>query len=79
MPSVEATLDKYQDQLLAYPNVNGVGIQQETTPHGLLKVFIQVYVTQLATPEGSDVRELIPKTLDDVEVRVREIGRLRLE
>ena len=79
MPSAEEILHKHRGRLLAYPFVNGAGIGEEASSDGAVTKYIQVYVTRTVSPEGDKVAQLLPETLDGVEVRVREIGEITVE
>ena len=76
---VRDVLNRHKSALMSRPNVNGVGIQEEKTSEGKTQETIQVYVSKKVPPEKLGPREMVPKKLEDIEVRVQEIGRLALE
>jgi hypothetical protein len=82
MPSeaeVEEVLNRYADELRKYPNVNGLGIRRESLPDGDTKPVIQVYVSKKVPEEELEPSAILPRQLEAVNVRVREIGSLTLE
>jgi hypothetical protein len=58
---VQAALDQYADKLMAYPNVNGLGIQEEALPDGRTEPVLQVYVSKKLPREKLDPATIIPK------------------
>jgi hypothetical protein len=64
-----AALEQYEDELLTYPNVTGVGIQDQVLPDGSLEPVVQVYVTQKLRPDELTEEDLLPTEL---EVTVRD-------
>lgn len=80
----QEALDRYADQLMGYPNVNAVGIQDAVLPDGTVEPHVQVYVTRKLAPEAIDPSARIPEHLDlptegpprEVKVRVQQIGTL---
>ncbi len=68
---IEAVLRKHEDTLLAYPNVNGVGIG-ERAGHQVIKVLVAKKV-----PESLlSADQILPKELDGCELDVEEIGEI---
>ncbi|MGD1879585.1 MAG: hypothetical protein ACFB13_19045 [Kiloniellaceae bacterium] len=68
---IEAVLRKHEDTLLAYPNVNGVGIG-ERAGHPVIKVMVTRKV-----PEASlQPDQRLPKELEGHAVDVEEIGEI---
>lgn len=68
---IEAVLRKHEDTLLAYPNVNGVGIG-ERAGHPVIKVMVARKV-----PEASlQPDQLLPKELEGYAIDVEEIGEI---
>lgn len=74
---VEAVLERHADALLAYPNVNGVGIREERLPNGNTAAVVQVTVSQKIPDDNLDPSERIPREIEGVNVRVREVGTLK--
>lgn len=70
---IEAVMAKYEEQLMELPNVIGVGIGIEGDKK-IIKVFVRNKI-----PESSlNPDEIIPKLLGGFEVKVEEIGRVRV-
>jgi len=68
---IEAVLRKHEDALLAYPNVNAVGIG-ERAGHPVIKVMVIKKV-----PESSlQPDQVIPRELEGCELDVEEIGEI---
>jgi len=68
---IEAALRKHEDTLLAYPNVNGVGIG-EKAGHAVIKVMV---VRKL--PENAlQPDQVLPKELEGYPLDVEEIGEI---
>jgi hypothetical protein len=59
-----AALAQYEDALLGYPNVTGVGIQDKLLPDGSLEPVVQVYVSQKLPPEDLADEDLLPTELE---------------
>lgn len=90
---VQEALNQYADELMTYPNVNGVGIQESVSPDGTTEPHIMVYVSQKLAPENLDASTKIPKKLDvtiqdptsgsarqrEVKVRVQALGDLKAQ
>jgi hypothetical protein len=60
----QAALEQYQDKLLSYPNVTGVGIQDHVRPDGVVEPVVKVYVKQKLAPDELDEAELLPSELE---------------
>lgn len=60
----QAALTQYEDELLAYPNVTGIGIQDKIMPDGSSEPVVQVYVTQKLPPEQLAAAEMLPSELE---------------
>ncbi|MEQ8326953.1 MAG: hypothetical protein RH951_07330 [Parvibaculum sp.] len=68
---IEAVLRKHEDALLAYPNVNGVGIG-ERAGQKVIKVMVTKKVPESALQSG----QVLPKQLDGCPLDVEEIGEI---
>ena len=60
---------KYENDLLRLPNVNGVAIGEKAG-----KPVIKVFVTHKVPESSLQPQEIVPKTLDGFETDVEEIG-----
>lgn len=60
---------KYENDLLRLPNVNGVAIGDKAG-----KPIIKVFVTHKVPESSLQPEEIVPKTLDGFETDVEEIG-----
>jgi hypothetical protein len=68
---IETVLRKHEDALLAYPNVNAVGIG-ESAGHQVIKVMVIRKV-----PESSlRPDQIVPKELEGFRIDVEEIGEI---
>ena len=68
---IEAVLRKHEDALLAYPNVNAVGVG-ERAGHPVIKVMVIEKV-----PESSlRADQILPKELDGWQLDVEGIGEI---
>jgi hypothetical protein len=76
---VQRVLAKHIRALMKLPNVNGVGIREEPLPNGEVRLFIQVDVIKKLTRAQLKAADVIPKNLDGIKVRVREVDDLKLE
>jgi hypothetical protein len=68
---IEAVLRNHEDALLAYPNVNAVGIG-ERAGHRVIKVMVTKKVPESSLQPG----QILPKELEGVELDVEEIGEI---
>jgi hypothetical protein len=68
MPIAEAK-SRHEDDLLALPNVNGVGIGERDG-----KDVIKVFVTQKVPESSLAPEDVVPASLEGYEVKVEEIG-----
>ncbi len=68
---IEAVLRKHEDALLAYPNVNGIGIGERAG-----KPVIKVLVARKVPESALSPDQIIPKVLDGCETDVEEIGEI---
>ncbi len=66
---IEAVLRKHEDALLAYPNVNGVGIG-ERAGRPVIKVMVIRKVPESSLPPD----QILPKELEGFALDVEEIG-----
>lgn len=60
---------KYEDQIMELPNVTGVGIGDKAG-----KEVIKVFVTQKLPESELQPQEIVPKSLEEYETDVEEIG-----
>jgi hypothetical protein len=60
---------KYENDLLRLPNVNGVAIGEKAG-----KPVIKVFVTHKVPEFSLQPQEIVPKALDGFEANVEEIG-----
>ena len=68
---IETVLRRYEDELLAYPNVNAVGVG-EKAGRPIIKVMV---VTKV--PESSlKPDQILPKELEGFAIDVEEIGEI---
>jgi hypothetical protein len=68
---IEAVLRKHEDALLAYPNVNAVGIGEDAG-HPVIKVMVVRKV-----PEASlQPDQILPRELEGYALDVEEIGEI---
>ena len=66
---IEAVLRKYEDDLLAYPNVNAVGIgEREGRP------VIKVMVVRKVPESALQPAQILPKELEGYPLDVEEVG-----
>jgi hypothetical protein len=66
---IEGVLRKHEDALLAYPNVNGVGIGERAG-----QPVIKVMVTRKVPESSLRPDQILPKALDGYELDVEGIG-----
>ncbi|MEO8417862.1 MAG: hypothetical protein ABI475_03970 [Methylophilaceae bacterium] len=67
--NIESSRRKYEDQMLQLPNVTGIGIGQRAG-----KDVIKIFVTRKLPESALQPHEIIPKTLDEYQTDVEEIG-----
>lgn len=69
--NIEAVLRKHEDSLLAYPNVNAVGIG-ERAGQPVIKIMVSKKV-----PESELQRDqVLPKELEGYAIDVEEVGEI---
>ncbi len=68
---IEAVLRRYEDELMAYPNVNGVGIG-EKSGHPVIKVMVVRKVPAASLKPD----QILPKELEGFALDVEEIGEI---
>lgn len=68
---IEAVLRKHEDALLAYPNVNAVGIG-EKAGHAVIKVMVVHKLPETALQPD----QVLPKELEGYPLDVEEIGEI---
>lgn len=66
---IKQVIAKYEEQLLSLPNVQGVGEGEKKS-----KKVIKVLVTHKVPVSTLRPEEVIPKTLEEYETDVEEIG-----
>lgn len=69
--SIEAVIEKYEEQLMQLPNVRGVGKGEKAG-----KEVIKVLVTHKVSEAQLKPDEVVPKTLEGYETDVEEVGDL---
>lgn len=68
---IVTVLRKHEDALLAYPNVNAVGIG-ERSGHAVIKVMVVRKLPENALQPG----QILPKELEGYALDVEEIGEI---
>lgn len=68
---IEAALRKHEDTLLAYPNVNAVGVG-EKAGHAVIKVMVVKKVPAAELQPD----QILPKELEGYALDVEEIGEI---
>jgi len=66
---IGSALKKHEEQVMQLPNVTGIGIGKKAG-----KDVIKVFVTQKLPESALKPDEIIPKTLEDYQTDVEEIG-----
>lgn len=66
---IETVKRQHEEQLMRLPNVTGVGIGSKEG-----KAVIVVFVTHKVPVSELQPEEIVPKTLEDYETDVEEIG-----
>ena len=67
--SIQAVLQKYENHIMQFPNVTGMGIGLKGD-----KEVIKVFVTHKVPESDLYENEIIPKGLEGYETDVEEIG-----
>ena len=73
-PPIEETSRRHEDELLALPNVTGVGIGERAG-----EAVIKVFVARKVPASELEPRERVPSSLDGHPVDVEEIGVVEAE
>ena len=68
---IEAVLRKHEDALLAYPNVNGVGIGERAG-----RPVIKVMVTRKVPESSLQPDQVLPKELEGFALDIEVIGEI---
>ncbi|MGF1594072.1 MAG: hypothetical protein ACFCUW_12370 [Kiloniellaceae bacterium] len=68
---IEAVLRKHEDDLMAYPNVNAVGIGEKAG-----RPVIKVMVVSKVPESALQPSQVLPKELEGFAVDVEEIGEI---
>ena len=66
---IEAVKRQYEERLMQLPNVTGVGIGSKEG-----KAVIVVFVTHKVPESELQPKDIVPKTLENFETDVEEIG-----
>lgn len=66
---IENIRQKYEDQLMELPNVNGIGIGEKEG-----QKVIKVFVTQKVSESDLQPQQVVPKFLEKYKTDVEEIG-----
>lgn len=74
--NIEDVVSKYRDSLLLFPNVNGIGINQDSLNS---QKYIQVYVIKKIPLQNLHPKDVLPKALDGFNLKVKEIGNISIE
>jgi hypothetical protein len=74
MPDINSILRKYQDRLMSFPNVTGVGIGEKEG-----KAVIAVFVTRKIPESALQPHEIVPRSLEGYATDVRDIGDVRAQ
>lgn len=69
MIDIESVMKKHEEKLLRLPNVVGIGIGELRG-----KQVVKVFVTQKVPISYLEPNEIIPKSVDEYEIDVEEIG-----
>ena len=72
--SIESVKSKHENELMDLPNVVGVGIGQREG-----KEVIKVFVTRRVPESSLRPEEIIPKSLEEWETEIEEIGAVTAE
>lgn len=73
--AISKTKEKYEDQLLALPNVIGVGIGRKYIANALVNVITIVVFVKVKVPEAMlQPHEVVPKELEGYVTDVIETG-----
>lgn len=68
---IEAVLRRHEDELMAYPNVNAVGVGQKSG-----RPVIKVMVAQKVPEESLKPDQVLPKELEGFALDVEEVGEI---
>ena len=68
---IEAVLRRHEDDLLAYPNVNAVGIGEQAG-----RPVIKVMVVRKVPESSLQPDQVLPKELEGYPLEVEEIGEI---
>jgi len=68
---IAGVIQKYENDLLRLPNVNGIGIGDKAG-----EPVIKVFVTHKVPETSLQPQEIVPKTLDGFETDIEEIGHI---
>jgi hypothetical protein len=68
---IEAVLRRYEDELMAYPNVNAVGVGEKSGRPG-----IKVMVARKVPEDSLKPDQVLPKELEGFALDVEEVGEI---
>ena len=68
---IEAVLRRYEDELMAYPNVNAVGVGAKSG-----RPVIKVMVVKKVPEDSLKPDQVLPKELEGFALDVEEIGEI---
>lgn len=68
---IEAALRKHEDALLAYPNVNAIGIGEKAG-----RTVIKVMVVRKLPENALEAGQILPKELEGYPLDVEEVGEI---
>jgi len=68
---IQAVLRRYEDELMAYPNVNAVGVGEKSG-----RPVIKVMVVQKVPEDSLKSDQILPKELEGFALDVEEVGEI---
>jgi hypothetical protein len=68
---IEAVLRRYEDELMAYPNVNAVGVGEKSG-----RPVIKVMVARKVPEDSLKPDQVLPKELEGFALDVEEVGEI---
>jgi hypothetical protein len=68
---IEAVLRRYEDELMAYPNVNAVGVGEKSG-----RPVIKVMVVKKVPEDSLKPDQVLPKELEGFALDIEEIGEI---
>ncbi len=67
--NIKNVMEQYEEQLMRFPNVRGVGIGEKEG-----KAVIKVLVSHKVPESALQAKEIVPKVLEGYQTDVEEIG-----